>query len=93
MIYSSYALTSFGVTQREIERSSRSHGKLCVPLRMTEGWVFTILIYAFNLAMLAKQAWRVVQNPSSLVGHIYRTRYFPRSSFWDVSLGSSPSYS
>lgn len=50
-------------------------------------------LYAFNLAMLAKQAWRVVQNPSSLVGQIYRACYFPRSSFWDASLGSSPSYS
>lgn len=93
MIYSSYALTSFGVTQRAIERCTGILGKLCVPLRMMEGWVFAFSIYAFNLAMLAKQAWRVVQNPSSLVGHIYTTHYFPRSSFWDASLGSSPSYS
>ncbi|KAL0284647.1 UNVERIFIED_CONTAM: putative mitochondrial protein [Sesamum angustifolium] len=30
-----------------------------------------------NLAMLAKQLWRVVINPDNLIGHILKQRYFP----------------
>ncbi|KAL0315362.1 UNVERIFIED_CONTAM: hypothetical protein Sradi_5414400 [Sesamum radiatum] len=30
----------------------------------------------FNLAMLAKQLWRVVINPDNLIGHIFKQRYF-----------------
>lgn len=29
-------------------------------------------LHLFNLAMLAKQAWRVIQNPSSLISQIYK---------------------
>lgn len=32
-------------------------------------------LHLFNLAMLAKQAWRVVQNPSSLISQIYKALY------------------
>ncbi|CAL2228170.1 unnamed protein product [Prunus armeniaca] len=32
---------------------------------------------AFNEAMVAKQAWRLVENPSSLVARIPHARYYP----------------
>ena len=49
-------------------------------------------LQAFNLAMLAKQAWRLLTNPSSLVARIYRAKYYPSCAVIGAKLGSSPSY-
>ncbi|GMI95675.1 hypothetical protein HRI_003236800 [Hibiscus trionum] len=45
----------------------------------------------FNIALLAKQGWRLVQDPGSLVGRLLRAKYFPGSSFLKFGLGSSQS--
>lgn len=37
-------------------------------------------IHAFNLAMLAKQGWHIVQNPDSLCARVLKAKYFPNSS-------------
>jgi hypothetical protein len=34
-------------------------------------------LYVFNIAMLAKQGWRLIHNPDSLCAQILRGRYFP----------------
>ncbi|XP_024196065.1 uncharacterized protein LOC112199256 [Rosa chinensis] len=48
----------------------------------------------FNSAMLAKQAWRIINHPNSLIARIYAARYFPSGSFWTAGMhASSPSYS
>ncbi|KAL7103848.1 hypothetical protein ACP275_08G205200 [Erythranthe tilingii] len=47
---------------------------------------------AFNMALLAKQAWRLLVFPRSLLGLIYKARYYPNTDIFDASLGSSPSY-
>ncbi|XP_024156414.1 uncharacterized protein LOC112164456 [Rosa chinensis] len=47
----------------------------------------------FNTAMLAKQAWRVLNNPSSLIARLYKAKYFPDSTFWDAPSYESPSFS
>lgn len=46
----------------------------------------------FNLAMLAKQGWRLLTRPNSLVGIFFSARYYSRGSFLDASLGSNPSF-
>ena len=49
-------------------------------------------IHAFNLAMLAKQAWQLIQGSLSLLFKVYKARYFPACSFIEAVLGSNPSY-
>ncbi|XP_060968579.1 uncharacterized protein LOC115710349 [Cannabis sativa] len=46
----------------------------------------------FNLAMLAKQGWRLLCNPNSLLSRVYKARYFPHSDFLSADLGSNPSF-
>ena len=49
-------------------------------------------IQAFNLALLVKQAWRLIHNTHSLFYRVYKARYFPNCSFMDAVLGHNPSY-
>ena len=59
--------------------------------KLNEGMAFRNL-QAFNLAMLAKQGWRLILNPNSLVAQIYKARYHPHDDIFRAKLGSSPSY-
>lgn len=46
----------------------------------------------FNLAMLAKQGWRLLNNENQLVTSIMKARYFPKTDFLNASVGANPSY-
>ena len=46
----------------------------------------------FNLVLLAKQGWKIQQNPNSLVHRVLKAKYFTGSSFREVQLGYRPSY-
>jgi ribonuclease HI len=46
----------------------------------------------FNKALLAKQGWRLIQQPDSLVAQIFKEKYYPHGSFLDSTLGKKPSY-
>uniref|UniRef100_A0A803PUK7 Reverse transcriptase domain-containing protein n=1 Tax=Cannabis sativa TaxID=3483 RepID=A0A803PUK7_CANSA len=46
----------------------------------------------FNLALLGKQGWRILVNHNSLVGRIFKARYFPTTSFFNSELGGNPSF-
>ncbi|EOY21370.1 Ribonuclease H-like superfamily protein [Theobroma cacao] len=46
----------------------------------------------FNLALLAKQGWRLQMQQPTLAYKILKARYFPRVHFMDAPVGSNPSY-
>lgn len=45
----------------------------------------------FNYALVAKQGWRILQFPDSLVAQVLQARYFKQSNFLQAKLGSNPS--
>ncbi|XP_058783149.1 uncharacterized protein LOC131657807 [Vicia villosa] len=47
---------------------------------------------AFNMAMVAKQGWFIMSNPQALVSRVFKARYFPRTTFFDATLGYNPSF-
>ena len=47
---------------------------------------------AFNIALLAKQGWRLQSNTRSLVYHVLKACYFPDRDFLHAELGRTPSY-
>jgi ribonuclease HI len=49
-------------------------------------------LHLFNMAMVAKQGWKFISKPNSLVARVYKARYFPNSSFFASNLGHNPSY-
>jgi hypothetical protein len=46
----------------------------------------------FSLALLAKQGWRLIQHPDSLVAKVMREKYYPQWSFLKAQLGRNPSF-
>ncbi|OMO90520.1 reverse transcriptase [Corchorus capsularis] len=47
---------------------------------------------AFNLALLAKQGWRLIQDERSLCYRILKAKYFRQCSFMEAKLGCNPSF-
>lgn len=64
--------------------------KLCIP-KMEGGLGFKNLP-SFNLSLLAKQGWRLLMNPDSLIARFFKARYFPNDSFMDAPFRSGMSY-
>ncbi|KAK6156676.1 hypothetical protein DH2020_010924 [Rehmannia glutinosa] len=48
---------------------------------------------AFNLALLTKQAWRLISNPTSLLARVFKAKYHPNCSFLEAPMHHRPSWS
>ncbi|XP_050229231.1 uncharacterized mitochondrial protein AtMg00310-like [Mercurialis annua] len=64
--------------------------KLCVAKKF--GGMGFKKIRNFNIAMLARQAWRFLSSENKLMVKIFKAKYFPDSSFLEAKIGSNPSY-
>lgn len=80
----------WGQTRNEKKIHWINWSKLCESKR--KGGMGFRDIYGFNLAMLAKQAWRLLTETHSLFYRVYKARYFPLCTFMDAELGTNPSF-
>ncbi|XP_024164679.1 uncharacterized protein LOC112171781 [Rosa chinensis] len=68
----------------------RGRSKLCCP--KNEGGLGFRNMYHFNLALLAKQGWRLIQNPNSIIARLLKEKYFPNCSFMEAEVKGGDSY-
>ena len=80
----------WGQKDRERKMAWVSWKKLCTP-KERGGMGFRDL-KDFNLALLAKQGWRILKNQSSLIHRVFKAKYFAQCSFWEAQVGRRPSY-
>ncbi|KAM1382747.1 hypothetical protein ACFX2F_035175 [Malus domestica] len=64
--------------------------RMCKP--KCEGGLSFKNLYAFNLALLAKQGRRFFQQPTSLAGRVFKARYFPNSDFMQATVKTNAFY-
>jgi hypothetical protein len=48
-------------------------------------------IEMFNIALLARQAWRILTEPTSLSARVLKAIYFPQSDILSAEISSHPS--
>ena len=64
--------------------------KMCLP--KDQGGLGFKDLEKFNLALLAKQGWRLQTNSSSLFYRVYKAKYFSGCDFIDAKMGKQASY-
>lgn len=81
----------WGQKQQESKFAWVGWKKMCQPKSL--GGIGFRNLQAFNLALLAKQAWWMLTNLYSLAACILKAKYFPFGDILNANLRSSPSYS
>ena len=49
-------------------------------------------LYSFNLAMLSKQCWRLINNPECLCARVLKVKYFPNVELLQATLKNGSSF-
>lgn len=80
----------WGQTRVEWKLAWISWEKLCIP--KAQGGTGFKLLKEFNLALLAKQGWKLQTELNSFASQVLKTKYFPNCDFVNASLGKRPSY-
>ena len=80
----------WGQTKEERKIHWINWKKLCTQKK--EGRMGFRDLHSFNLAMLSKQAWRLIHDTNSLFYKVYKAQYFPNSSFMMENIRSNPSF-
>ena len=85
-------MSNFWWGQKEKERKMAwmSWKKMCTTKE--KGGIGFKDLKAFNLALLAKQGWRILTNQNSLVHRIFKEKHFAKNTFLEAELGRRPSY-
>uniref|UniRef100_A0A2N9I6M1 CCHC-type domain-containing protein n=1 Tax=Fagus sylvatica TaxID=28930 RepID=A0A2N9I6M1_FAGSY len=84
--------TRFWWGQRGLERKVHWLGKNHLSRRKSDGGMGFRELSLFNMALLARQGWRLVQYPDSLVSRVLKANYYPNQSFMEASIKGTPSY-
>lgn len=67
-----------------------SWDKLCK--QKEEGGLGFRQFSCFNQALVAKQVWRMIENPESLVAQVFKARYFKNYDIMEARIGNNPSF-
>ncbi|KAK4400699.1 putative ribonuclease H protein, partial [Sesamum angolense] len=64
--------------------------KMCISKK--EGGLGFRKMQTFNVAMFAKQGWRIMSNPNLLISRILKARYYRDNDFLHAKIGYNPSF-
>ena len=84
--------TKYWWGQWGVERKVHWLGKKHLTRGKSEGGMGFRELSFFNMALLARQGWRLVQFPDSLVSRVLKAKYYPHQSFLEASIKGNVSY-
>ena len=85
-----YAMSVFKFPKKICRMHWFAWWKMCVPKE--QGGMGFRDVHSFNLAMLAKQCWRLIENNASLCAKVLRARYYPNGDILNCELKKGSSY-
>ena len=85
-------ISQFWWAQQDKENKIHWLGWDKLTLSKKEGGLGYKDLYTFNLAMLAKQGWRLLTNPNSMCARVMKAKYYPNCSVLEAEAKDGISY-